>query len=241
VTPPQRQLVQEATHRLISSKHSEAGTVLAEIAEGQSMLDDLILLDGATNDRVQGELQGLIGIGPHELLFGIPGARIVNGAFGHASEEGGRFNDHTRGAWYAAFELDTSIAEVAYHKAKQLANIVVPEQPRRRPTGEVSTYDDWLADFRSEFHILEPVEPYADFLQAEPVPQCYTASQHLARVLLATKSNGLIYPSVRRAGATCLVCFRPALVGNPRRDLRLAVTFMDTDTGYQHQVRSVSF
>ena len=96
LTPPLRQLIQEATHRLISSKYSEAGTVLAEIAENEAMLDDLILLDGATNDRVQGERQGLIGIGPHELVFGIPGARIVNGAFAHASEDGGRFNDHTR-------------------------------------------------------------------------------------------------------------------------------------------------
>jgi hypothetical protein len=27
----------------------------------------------------------------------------------------------------------------------------------------------------------------------------------------------VVYPSVRRAGGTCVACFRPALVGNVRR------------------------
>jgi hypothetical protein len=28
---------------------------------------------------------------------------------------------------------------------------------------------------------------------------------------------GIVYPSVRREGGTCLACFRPSIVGNVRR------------------------
>jgi RES domain-containing protein len=205
------------------------------------MLEHVILLDGATNDRILGEQQGLTGISTYELLYGIPNAHIVNAAFTHTNDAGSRFNDQTRGAWYAADELKTSLAEVTYHKARRLAEIVVPELPGTKPDVECSLYDDWLADFRAAFHVLEPPDNFSDCLQPEPVPQCYTASQQLARRLLDMQSNGIIYPSVRRRGAHCLVCFRPALVYHPRRGERLEITFQFHSAGnYEHQVRSAS-
>ncbi len=203
------------------------------------MLEDIVLLDGATNDRVQGEQHGLIGISPYELVYGIPNAHIVNAAFTHTSDAGCRFNDHTRGAWYAARELKTSLAEVTYHKARRLAQIVVPELPHARPDEEVSTYDDWQADFDSTFHALEPAQRFSEYLLPEPVPQCYAASQQLARQILAQQSNGLIYPSVRRPPAACLVCFRPALVYRPRCGERFEIRFKATATGYENRVRTV--
>ena len=227
-------------HRLIPSRFSEEGTVLADVVDNDAMLADVVLLDGATNDRIQGEQHGLVGISTYELVYGIPNAHIVNAAFTHTNEMGSRFNDQTRGAWYAADELETSLAEVTYHKGKRLAEIVVPELPGNRPDKEVSTYDDWLADFRSMFHVLEPADNYAECLQDEPVPQCYRASQQMARLLLDQQSNGLMYPSVRRPGCSCLVCFRPALVYNPRRSERFEITFKASGEGYEYQVDAVS-
>ena len=227
-------------HRLIPSRYSESGTVLANVADGDAMLQDLILLDGATNERIQGEQQGLIGISIYELVYGIANAHIVNAAFCHTSKFGSRFCDPTRGAWYAAEELETSLSEVAYHKAKRLAEIIVPGLAGNRPDEDISTYDDWLADFRATFHTLRPPDKYAECLQAEPVPQCYAASQQMATRLLGEQSNGLFYPSVRRPGYFCLVCFRPALVYSPRRGERLEITFTANATGYSHQVRPVS-
>ncbi|MGB6109869.1 MAG: RES family NAD+ phosphorylase, partial [Acidobacteriaceae bacterium] len=58
-------------------------------------------------------------------------------------------------------------------------------------------------------------------LKPAPVPACYAESQQLARTLLASKSNGLIYPSVRNPGGTCVACFRPPLVYHVRRDARI--------------------
>jgi RES domain-containing protein len=235
--PSLRPFALDGFHRLIPSRYSEGGTVLADIADSEEMLEDIILLDGATNDRIQGEQQGLIGISTYELVYGIPNSHIVNAAFTHTNDAGSRFNDHTRGAWYAAEELATSLAEVTYHKARRLAEIVVPELPGGRPDEEVSNFDDWLGDFRSHFHVLEPAERFAECLQPEPVPQCYAASQQLARQLLMAQSNGLVYPSVRRMGFRCMVCFRPALVYHPRRDKRFEITFRATSSGYEHQVR----
>ncbi|HZP23380.1 MAG TPA: RES family NAD+ phosphorylase [Terriglobales bacterium] len=238
--PQRRSFQQRGMHRLIPSRYSREETVLSEIIDNDAMLEDIILLDGVTNDRVQGEQHGLVGIGIHELVYGVPGAHIVNAAFTHAGAFGGRFNDPTRGAWYAADELNTSIAEVAYHKARRLAEIVVPELPEQRPDLEVTTYDDWLADFRAEFHVLQPREQFADFLQPEPLPQCYAASQTLARRLLQDASNGIVYESVRRPRHYCVVCFRPALVYDPRRGASLELTLKADLSGYTRKVRRLA-
>ncbi|MDR5728575.1 MAG: RES family NAD+ phosphorylase [Terriglobia bacterium] len=218
--PPISPVHLRSTHRMIAAKYSEGGSVLSSISENESMLADLAELDGATNDRLLGEEGLLPGISVHELVYGVRYASIVNAAFTHKNPAGSRFNDGTRGAWYAGVDRATSIAEVAYHRAQQLTNIDWKEEER-------STYDDYLADFTTEFHDLRgenregTARPFKKFLKPDPVPACYAESQQLARKLLASRSNGLIYPSVRNPGGTCIACFRPALVYHVRRDARL--------------------
>jgi RES domain-containing protein len=208
------------THRLIPSKYSgskygESGTVLSRLAEDAATLNVLIELDGATNDRLLGEEGLLPGIDVRELVFGVGYAHIVNAAFTHAAPDGGRFNSDQRGAWYAAAERLTSVAEVGYHKLRQLEEIDWPHE-------EISTCDDYLSDFATDFQDLRGRRAeYKDYLQPLPLPECYEAPQRLAANLLARQSNGIIYPSVRRKGGTCIVCFRPALVYHVRQDERL--------------------
>jgi RES domain-containing protein len=237
--PPVQRIDNKAMHRLIPSRFSEGGTVLDDIADDEAMLQQLILLDGATNDRIQGEQSGLVGISTYELVYGIPNAHIIRAAFLHASETGSRFNDSTRGAWYAADHIQTSLDEVSYHKARRLAEIVVPGAPDNVPDTESSTYDDWLADFHADFHALEPAQDYSDYLAAEPVPDCYAEPQRLARQLIRQQSNGIVYPSVRRKGGKCLVCFRPALVYQPRRHRRYDITFTWERQRYKRTVKQV--
>jgi hypothetical protein len=76
------------------------------------------------------------------------------------------------------------------------------------------TYDDYFADFSASFHDLRQGRGFAGYLN----PRSYVQSQGLAEQLLEAGSLGLVYPSVRRAGGTCVSCFRPALVANVRRD-----------------------
>ena len=204
--PPVSLIRRYDTHRLIPSQYSEPGSVLALIADDDAHLADIFELDHATNDRLLAENQRLGGIGVHELVFGVPYYRVVNAAFTHAHPFGSRFNGPERGAWYAAFELRTAQAEVAFHKAVQLAEIGILED-------EV-TYDDYQADVSAPLHDLRESPVFSSCLAADS----YVASQLLAERLLAAESLGVIYPSVRRKGGTCLALFRPALVNHLRKD-----------------------
>jgi len=221
------------THRLIPSKYSESGTVLSRLSTKDSELQELMELDSATNDRLKGEEGLLPGISVHELVYGVRYAHIVNAAFTHASPEGGRFNDRTRGAWYAALERETSLAEVAFHKLNQLTEVDWQQE-------EVSTYDEFLADFTTEFQDLRIVKPgYRKYLRPGPLPACYLEPQQFAAALLEARSNGILYPSVRRQGGTCLVCFRPALVYNVRQNARLEVKLLAGRTFNPEDAREV--
>jgi RES domain-containing protein len=217
VTPKLTPARQDNTHRLIPSRHSDE-SVLGRLADDDDQLQELFELDGATDDRLLGEANLLPGISVHELLFGVAYAHIVNAAFTHAHPAGSRFNGPERGAWYAAFELETAQAEIAFHKLQELREINWQEP-------ETFTFHDYLADFRSDFHDIRGDAAYAECLD----PNSYISSQGLARELLASGSAGIVYPSVRRPDGTCLVCFRPALVTNVRQDRTVTLTFGDAN------------
>jgi RES domain-containing protein len=194
------------TCRLIPSRFADLeDSVLAPLADDDGMLRDLFDLDNATNDRLRGESGLLPGIGVDELVFGVPNFRIINAAYTYARPEGSRFNDGDRGAWYCAFDADTALAEVAFHKAVEYQEI--------GRFDDSVTYQALLADFSASFHDLRGADAWDDCLAADS----YVASQALAAELLEAGSMGVIYPSVRRPEGTNLACFRPALVGNVRK------------------------
>ncbi len=200
------QLRQYDTCRLIPSRFAEVeDSVLAPLADNDRVLRDLFDLDNATNERLRGESGLLPGIGMDELVFGVPNFRIINAAYTYARPEGSRFNDGERGAWYCAFAPETALAEVIFHKTVEYVEI-------DRFDDSVS-YQMLLADFSAGFHDLRGVEAHKACLD----PDSYIASQALAAELLDQGSMGVIYPSVRHPGGTCLACFRPALVGNVRK------------------------
>ena len=132
--------------------------------------------------------------------------------------------------------MDTCIAEVSWHRARRLSDIIDPDSPGQAPQSDSATYDDWQADFHADFHVLDPASNYPECLQPEPVPECYQAPQALARPLLSQRSNGIVYPSVRRKGARCLACFRPALVYSPRRDKRYELHLTRKDGAFDTRV-----
>lgn len=215
--PPPLALVRQFdTHRLIPSKYLPGGdSVLVAIADDDAHLQAVFELDGLTNDRLLAGHQLLPGIGLEELVAGVPHAAVVNASFCHAHPLGARFSGPDRGAWYAAFDLQTAQAEVGFHKTVQLAEI-----GRFRDS---VTYDDYLADFSASFHDLRRARWLRECLD----PRSYVASQTLAEALLDAGSLGVVYRSVRHDGGTCVACFRPALVMNVRR----AKTYRFTWTG----------
>lgn len=204
--PPVRLVRQFDTHRLVPSRHVPGGdSVLTAIANDDDHLRAIFALDAATNDRLWAGAGRLPGIGPDELVAGVPHAAVVNATFCHAHPLGARFSSPARGAWYAAFDLATAQAEVAFHKTVQLAEI--------NRFDDTVSYDDYLADFSATFHDLRGARGFTAALTSGS----YVTSQALAEQLLDAASLGVVYPSVRHAGGTCLACFRPALVTNVRR------------------------
>ncbi|MEF2231164.1 MAG: RES family NAD+ phosphorylase [Pseudodesulfovibrio sp.] len=198
------------THRLIPTKHLDQDSVLDRIADDKAHLDDIFDLDNATNDRLVAENNLLPGIGLEELVGGTYHYRVVNASFCHASPEGSRFNGPDRGAWYAGLDLDTAIAEILFHKSIEYAEIDYDDVDR-------VFYADFLANFDCEFHDVRNAPEFVWCLN----PDSYAKSQLLARQLLEEGSNGIIYPSVRHKEGECVACFKPALVGNVRRDKEL--------------------
>jgi len=213
VLPHVSRLLQDDTHRLIPSAYDEE-TVLNRLTTDSNELAVLFELEGATNERLLGEAGLLPGITVRELVFGVSYSHIVNAAFTHAKPLGSRFNGPERGAWYAGFSLETAGIEVAFHKAEELREINWQEK-------ETFLYADFLADFRGGFHDIRGDADYAQCLD----PNSYATSQELARELLDKGSAGVIYPSVRHNGGTCIACFRPALVNNVRKGGQVSVEF----------------
>jgi RES domain len=223
---------QDDTHRLIPSKFTEEGeSVLSRLGLPPAQMEHLFQLDDATNGRLAGEANLLPGITVHELVFGVPHYHIINAAFTHARPGGSRFSGADRGAWYAGFSLKTAQAEVAFHYGAGLREVNWREE-------EIVDYREYLADFRAEFHDLRNEElpseesrgedqrtrnPYKKYLD----PDSYRSSQQLGRRLLDQGSAGVVYPSVRHSGGTCVACFRPALVSNVRSGAKVTFNFPD--------------
>lgn len=223
IKPPIELVRQNDTHRLIPSKYSDGGdSVLTRIADDDAHLQDIFELDHATNDRLLAENDRALEIGRDELVFAIPCHRIINAAFCHPDPLGARFSGPRRGAWSAAFALETAQAEVTFHKTLALSEIDWFE--------EDVTYDDYLADFSATFHDLRGDRRFSECL----APDSYVASQGLAEHLLDRGALGVVYPSVRDPAGTCLACFRPALVGNVRKAATVRFVWTGTPTPTIH-------
>lgn len=204
---PETNLRRFDTHRLLPAKYSpNDDSVLTRIAEDED-LPAVFALDDATNGRLLAEKNLSPGISALELVSHVPNYRVINAAFTHANPLGARFSTSQRGAWYAAFELATSKVEVLFHKNIEFAEINWKDR-------EEIDYDDYLADFTATFHDLRGIADEA------LSPTSYKRSQQLAVGLMEAGSRGIIYPSVRREGGTCLVCFRPSIVANVRKSSR---------------------
>jgi hypothetical protein len=200
LNPPAARVIRRGTHRLIPSRYPSVG-ILDAVAAPQD-LEAVFELEGWTNDRISAELGLLHQIPKEEWIVGRPMATVVMASFCHPRPAGGRFNDSRRGAWYAAFALRTAHAEAVFHRTAELEEI----------GGWFETFvqmADYRADFSAVFHDIREAR-FARYLS----PDSYERSQRLAQQVLERGSNGIVYPSVREHGGTCIACFRPRLVAN---------------------------
>jgi RES domain-containing protein len=176
---------------------------MAPLADGDDDLSLLAEIEGATSGRLIAEERGSGGLTAEELVHGVPHARFINASFAYAKpREPMRFNPANRGAWYAALEVETCIAEVGYHLTGALADA--------NDFTAVVEYGEMLASMAGVFVDLRgtPGHPSLD-----PDPALgYPAGNAVAAAARAAGHNGIIYPSVRHAGATCVAALWPNVV-----------------------------
>lgn len=181
------------------------------------LVDDLAEIEGATSGRLSAQNTGADGIGTREFVAGIPHAHFINAAFSYwRPRELNRFNGPGRGAWYAAFDVETCLAEVIFHLTRELDRV-----------GEYSAivdYAEMFASFAGEFYDLRGVIPSPACL--DPNPEVgYRAGNALADAARAQGLNGIIYPSVRHPEGTCLVALFPHAVQSVNQGRILRVTW----------------
>ena len=215
---PTTAIAQAATVRLVASARLK-DPALAPLAESDDDLDDLVSLEYATHGRLAAEQRGLPDLHPRELVAGVPHATFINAAFAYTRPGGNRFNDENRGAWYCAFEVETSLAEVAWHLTRFLADTGTFEN--------ITDYAEMLADFIGAFHDLRGITPQPGCLDPDTAIG-YPEGQRLAQRLRTHGSKGLVYPSVRSPAGTCLAAFHPASVQNVRQGALWRLTWTGT-------------
>lgn len=191
---------QGRTHRLIASRWPTVG-VFDTVALPED-LEDALLLESLTNDRVTETLARLSRIDRREWVLDQPGATLVMAAFCHPAPGGGRFNTNALGAWYCAGDVATAIAETVYHHTRRLAH----SASGFRHTIQMR---ELISELSGEFHDLRGLgAAQPDLYDRDD----YAASQVLGEALRRSGSNGLLYDSVRRSGGRNAVVFRPSLL-----------------------------
>lgn len=168
-------------------------------------------IEGLTSARLEAERGRSLHLDRRELAWerrkadlAVYGQSHVNAAFAYTRTGGNRFNDDRRGAWYCAWESLTSMAEVAYHRTREMDYIGIWRDRAR--------YVELLADFIGDFPEIEAGHP-----ALHPDPKVgYPQGQELAAELMRDGHRGLVYPSVRAPGGRCLVAFVPGSVQNVR-------------------------
>lgn len=180
-------------------------SVLLPLTRNHGELMDIQALEMATSARLMEQQMPTV----DELVFDRPNHSLINAAFCYPRPNGSRFNPGSRGAWYAGFTAETAVQEVSFHLTRELAAI---DRYDNR-----TDYAELLADFEAPFHDLRDADPATHAcLHADPAIG-YPAGQGLALAVRQAGGTGIIYPSVRHAGGTCLACFVPRDVANVRQ------------------------
>lgn len=189
------------TVRLVTTARLRESVLLGLV--GAEDLEALAEIEGATSNRLVAQARGAGEVQSYELVYGVPHANFINAAFSYAKpREPNRFNSADRGAWYAGLELETSLAEVRHHLTEMLAATGVFEA--------VVEYAELYASFAGEFLDLRS---HPDLTALDPNKAIgYPAGNALADAARAKGLNGIIYPSVRHSGGTCIAALFPHAV-----------------------------
>lgn len=196
-------------YRIINSRYPPVD-VFERVADPADW-EALLAIEQLTNPRVREEWGEISLVAAEERVSG-PGASWVMGAFTHVGFPS-RFSDGSYGVYYAARRLDTSVCETAFHLGRFLTATQEPLGTELELRVLVS------ARVAQRFHDVRTGHPELH------LPDDYAPSQAFAKSLRQGGSNGLVYNSVRHAGAPCLAVLRPKAIPRPQQGAHLRYHF----------------
>lgn len=204
---PVTTLAYPKTVRLVSTARLREA-VLARLVDTSAEFAELAEIEAATSTRIQAQATGISGLAANELVYDVPHAHFINASFAYAKpREPNRFNGESRGAWYSALEVETCLAEIAFHMTEFLAH-----------TGTYKAVVDYAEMFSSVSGAFLDLRSQPEHPALSPdKAKGYSVGNALAAEARAASLNGIIYPSVRHEGGTCFAVLRPAAVQSVRQ------------------------
>jgi RES domain-containing protein len=197
-----RRIAQDRTIRLVATARLR-DPVLRKLVD-EADVAALEEIEGATSGRLRAQATGAERLDRRELVYGVAHAHFINAAFAYFMPRTlNRFSGPGRGAWYAALALDTCVAEVAFHMERELANVA--------DFNAIVDYAELYASFIGDFVDLREARPRPDFLDPDP-GKSYAAGNIFADAVRSAGHYGIVYPSARHRGGTCLVALVPHAV-----------------------------
>ncbi|WID98327.1 RES family NAD+ phosphorylase [Bosea vestrisii] len=165
----------------------------------------LVQAEMKTNPRLMETIGNLDLVPPARRVSG-PGASWLMAPFTHISRDRpSRFSDGSYGVLYVADSFETALFETIHHHGRFMAR--TKEVP-----GWTSQFRELVLSVDAALHDLRGEKAEASALLR---PDDYMAGQALGLRLRANKSEGVVYPSVRRRDGECAGLFWPDLAGNP--------------------------
>lgn len=165
----------------------------------------LISAEQKTNPRIMVAI-GNLDLVPVDRRVGGSGASYLMAPFTYVSiDRPSRFTDGSYGVLYVGDRFETSLFETIHHHCRFMARTKEPPGWTSQFREIVMAVDAYLHDLRSA---AGEVAPILD-------PDNYAASQALAANLRRTKSEGIVYNSVRNPGGECAALFYPDCASAP--------------------------
>lgn len=165
----------------------------------------LLLAEMKTNPRLMETIGNLDLVPPARRVSG-PGASWLMAPFTHVSRDRpSRFSDGSYGVLYAGESFETALFETIHHHGRFMART-------REEPGWTSQFRELVLAIDAALHDLRGERAGESALLA---PDDYAQAQALGARLRAARSDGVVYPSVRRPGGECAGLFWPDLASKP--------------------------
>lgn len=195
----------QPAYRLIPSQFPPIG--LFDTVATAADLGKVMELAGWTNDRLVTER--IARLPQSEWVHGRANSSIVMASFLHVAPGGMRFNGPELGAWYAAADIRTAVAEVGHHLRREAASRSLPGL-RRVYRSYSSRLDGRFVDIRR----ANAPAAQGDLLDRLYDPRDYAHAQAFGEAVRddALRAAGIVFDSVRHRGGVNAAAYRPSRV-----------------------------